>query len=135
MAESIEVSTFLPGISAERIYRSWLDSEEHSAFTGSPAQIDPVVGGKFSAWDGYILGKTLEAEPFRRILQAWRTTEFPEQSPDSRLEMRIEEVENGAQITLLHTDIPDGQGEDYRQGWEEYYFEPMQRYFSAGSDH
>ena len=63
MAESFEVSTFFPTISAERIYRSWLDSDEHSAFTGSPAQIDPGVGGKFTAWEGYIYGKTLEAEP------------------------------------------------------------------------
>ena len=131
MAESFEISSFFPTISAERIYRSWLDSGEHSAFTGSPAQIDPGVGGKFTAWDGYIYGKTLKAEPFRRILQAWRTTEFPEHSPDSQLEILIEEVDGGAKVTLIHTDIPDGQAEDYRQGWEEYYFEPMLRYFSA----
>ncbi len=131
MAESFEVSTFFPTISAELIYRSWLDSDEHSAFTGSPAQIDPGVGGKFTAWDGYIYGKTLEAEPFQRILQTWRTTEFPEQSPDSQLEILIEEVDDGVKVTLIHTDIPDGQAEDYRQGWEEHYFEPMQRHFSA----
>ena len=131
MAESFEISTFFPAISAEQIYKAWLDSEEHSAFTGSPAQINPGVGGKFTAWDGYIYGKTLEAEPFRRILQAWRTTEFPEHSPDSQLEILIEEVDNGGKVTLIHTDIPDGQGDDYRQGWEEYYFKPMQRYFSA----
>lgn len=132
MTESFEVSTFLPKISAERIYRAWLDSQDHSAFTGSPAEIDPGVGGKFSAWDGYISGITLEVEPFRRILQAWRTTEFPEHSPDSQLEILIEEVDNGAKVTLIHSDIPDGQGEDYLQGWEDYYFKPMQRYFSAG---
>jgi activator of HSP90 ATPase len=131
MAESFEISTFFPTISAERIYHSWLDSDEHSAFTGSPAQFDPGVGGKFTAWDGYIYGKTLKTEPFQRILQAWRTTEFPEQSPDSQLEILIEGVDGGAKVTLIHTDFPDGQGGDYRQGWEEYYFEPMQRYFSA----
>ena len=112
MAESFEVSTFFPTISAERIYRSWLDSDEHSAFTGSPAQIDPGVGGKFTAWDGYINGKTLKAEPFQRIVQAWRTTEFPEQTPDSQLEILVEEVDGGAKVTLIHTDIPDGQAED-----------------------
>ena len=131
MAESFEVSTFFPAITAERIYRPWLDSEVHSAFTGSPAQIDPGAGDTFTAWDGYIYGRTLEDEPFRRILQAWRTTEFPEHSPDSQLEILIEEVDNGGKVTLIHTDIPDGQGDDYRQGWEEYYFKPMQRYFSA----
>ncbi len=129
MAESFELSTFFPKISAERIYRAWLDSREHSEFTGSPAQVDPTVGGKFTAWDGYISGKTIELEPFHCILQAWRTTEFPEESPDSQLEIQIEDAEGGAKVTLIHTDIPDGQGEDYRQGWDEYYFQPMQRYF------
>ena len=131
MAESFEVLTFFPSITAQQMYNAWLDSETHSAFTGSPAQIDPQVGGQFTAWDGYIQGQTLETEPFRRILQAWRTTEFPEGSPDSRLEILIEEVNDGVQITLVHSDIPEGQGEDYRQGWSEYYFDPMGRYYSA----
>ncbi|MCJ7659107.1 MAG: SRPBCC domain-containing protein, partial [Anaerolineales bacterium] len=75
--------------------------------------------------------RTLEAEPFQRIVQAWRTTEFPEDSPDSRLEILIEDMDNGVQVTLVHSGIPAGQGENYRQGWGEYYFDPMQRYFST----
>ena len=131
MVESFEVSAFFPSQSAEKIYTAWLDSQAHTEMTGSPAEIDPTVGGKFTAWDRYIQGETLAAEPYRRILQAWRTTEFPEDSPDSRLEILIEEPEGGAQVTLLHSEIPEGQAEDYRQGWKEYYFEPMGRYFSA----
>lgn len=129
MTESFEVSTFFPSISAERIYRAWLDSREHSEFTGSPAQVDPTVGGEFTAWDGYISGKTIDLKPFHRILQTWRTTEFSEDSPASQLEIQFKDVDEGAKVTLIHTDIPDGQGEDYRLGWEEYYFKPMQRYF------
>jgi activator of HSP90 ATPase len=131
MTEAFEVSAFFPGQTAEKIYNAWLDSQAHTAMTGTPAEIDPVVGGKFTAWDRYIQGKTLAAEPYRRILQAWRTTEFPEDSPDSRLEILFEELEDSAQVTLLHSEIPEGQAEDYRQGWTEYYFEPMGRYFSA----
>ena len=130
MVESFKVSKFFPKISTERIYRAWLDSQEHSGFTGSPAQVDPAVGGEFTAWDGYISGSTIELDPFNRILQNWRTTEFPEDSSDSRLEILFEDVKDGAKVTLVHTDIPDGQGEDYRQGWEEFYFQPMQSYFS-----
>ncbi len=131
MADSIEVSAFFPGQPAERIYSAWLDGHGHTAMTGSPAEVDPLVGGKFTAWDRYIQGETLAAEPFQRILQAWRTTEFPEDSPDSRLEILIEELNDGALVTLRHSEIPEGQGESYRQGWEEYYFEPMKLYFSA----
>jgi activator of HSP90 ATPase len=131
MTESFEISAVFPDVSAEQIYRSWLDSEAHSAFTGSLAQIDGRIGGMFAAWDGYISGQTLEMEPYRRIMQSWRTTEFPEDSPDSHLEIIIVEADGGTKITLHHTEIPDGQGEEYRMGWEEYYFEPMRRFFSA----
>lgn len=131
MTDSFELSVIFPSVSTEQIYNAWLDSAEHSAFTGSPAQLDLQGESRFTAWDGYISGRTLEIEPYQRILQSWRTTEFPESSPDSRLEILIKNVENGAQITLLHSNIPTGQGQNYRSGWEEYYFEPMRRYFSA----
>jgi activator of HSP90 ATPase len=131
MTESFEISAVFPDVSAEQIYRSWLNSKAHSSFTGSPAQIDGRIGGMFTAWDGYISGRTLEMEPYRRILQAWRTTEFPEDSPDSRLEIIIEEAKGGTKITLRHTEIPAGQGDNYREGWEEYYFLPMVGFFSA----
>ncbi len=130
MFESIEVSTILP-VPPKQLYLAWLDSKEHSLFTGSAAKIDPKVGGKFTAWDGYIEGKTLELEPYRRILQAWRTDEFPADSPDSSLEVLLEEVDGGTKITLNHTHIPEGQGEDYRQGWVDFYFKLMAEYFSA----
>jgi activator of HSP90 ATPase len=130
MADSFEISIYLPGIPAVEIFQAWLESEGHSEFTGSRAQIEPRVNGVFSAWDGYISGRTLEIEPSHRILQSWRTTEFPEGSPDSQLEILFEEIEGGTQLRLIHTNIPAGQGEDYRQGWQEFYFQPMQKYFS-----
>ncbi len=129
MQESIECSIVLP-VSVEQLYRAWLDSAAHSSFTGSPADIDPRVGGRFTAWDGYIEGVTLEMEPYRRILQAWRTSEFPEGSPDSRLEILLEDAgQSQTRLALLHSEIPDGQGLSYLQGWEDYYFQPMQEYF------
>ena len=128
MSDSFTVLTVLP-TSAESVYHAWLDSDEHSHFTGSPAQIDPAVGGSFTAWDGYISGVTLELEPHHRIVQAWRTTDFPKDSPDSRLELILDEVKDGTKVTLIHTNIPDGQGDEYKQGWEDWYFAPMQVYF------
>jgi uncharacterized protein YndB with AHSA1/START domain len=130
MLESLKLSTFLPA-SPERVFRAWLDSQEHTYFTGSPAQVDPGIGGRFNAWDGYIQGITLEAEPFHRILQSWRTADFPPESPDSRLEVLLEPAGEDTKLTLIHTEIPAGQGEDYRQGWEDYYFETMRSYFAA----
>lgn len=128
--EELEVSAVLPA-TAERIYEAWLDGEEHGAFTVGKATCEPRVGGKFTAWDGYILGTTVELAPHRRIVQAWRTTDFPDESPDSRLEVLLEEAEGGTRITLRHSGIPEGQGAGYRDGWEQYYFAPMQDYFTG----
>ncbi len=130
MPENLELSIILP-TSPENLYQAWLDSAGHSAFTGSPAEIDARTGGKYTAWDGYIFGVTLELHPFQRIVQSWRTTDFPPASPDSHLEVLFEDVDGGTRLTLIHTAIPDGQAEDYRQGWEDFYFTPMGEYFSS----
>ena len=111
------------------LFQGWLDSEMHAAFTGSPARIDPRPGGAFSVWDGYISGTTLEIQPPRRIMQSWRTTEFPADKPDSLLEVLFEKVPDGTKLTLKHSRVPAGQAEMYQQGWEEYYFTPMRIYF------
>lgn len=60
-------------------------------------------------WDGYIEGIDEELEPGRRIVHSWRATEFPPDSPDSRLEIVLEGVEGGARITLHHGSLAEGQ--------------------------
>jgi activator of HSP90 ATPase len=120
-----EVITAKPG----EIYKAWLSSAGHTAMTGSPAKVDGKVGGQFSAWDGYIFGKTLELTPNQRIVQAWRTTAFPDEAADSHLEVLLEEVADGTRITLTHRDMPEDQVDSYRQGWEDFYFKPMKEYF------
>lgn len=113
----------------EQVFKAWLSSEGHTLMTGSKAEVNPIVGGEFKAWDGYIWGETLEMDPSQRIVQTWRTTEFPESSPDSKIEIVLEEAESGTKITLSHTQIPKGQADSYKQGWEDHYFTPMREYF------
>ena len=108
MAEAFEVTAEIPA-SPELIYTAWLDGKLHTAMTGAGAEVDPVVGGKHSAWDGYIWGVNLEMEAGKRFVQSWRTTEFPEEAEDSRVEVRLISVDEHTEVTLVHTNIPDGQ--------------------------
>ena len=128
--ESIKVSALLPA-TPERVYKVWLSSKDHSAFTGATARVSSRAGARFSAWDGYIQGRNLELEPYRRIVQAWRTTDFPADSSDSRLEVLLEPATGGTRVTLVHADIPEGQSPEYRQGWIDYYLKPMKKYLGA----
>jgi activator of HSP90 ATPase len=113
---------------ADKIYEAYLSSEGHTALTGSPARVDGTVDGDFSAWDGYIQGMFLELEKNKRIVQAWRTAEFPEEAEDSIVEILLEEDHGKTKLTLKHTNIPEGQADDYKTGWEDFYFKPMREW-------
>jgi len=129
--ESIETEAVLPA-TAKRIYDAWLDADDHASMTGGAAASEgAVIGARFTAWDGYIEGRHLLLEPGRRIVQAWRTTDFPAGAADSRLELRLSRTARGTRVTILHSRIPPSQGASYREGWREHYFEPMRRFFAA----
>ncbi len=130
--ESIEVSAVIPA-DPYRIYQAYLNGLEHAAMTGGAASIEPWPGGRFTAWDGYISGTTLDVDPSRRILQSWRTADFPPEAPDSRVEITLEAVEGGTRLAITHSDIPKGQGRRYASGWHDYYLNPMIAYFSAAT--
>jgi activator of HSP90 ATPase len=114
---------------ADKIYEAYLSSEGHTAITGSPARVDGTVDGDFSAWDGYIQGMFLELEKNKKIVQAWRTSEFPSEAEDSIVEILLEESHGKTKLTLKHSNIHEGQAEDYKTGWEDFYFKPMREYF------
>ena len=128
MTIEFTIQTYLP-VSPESIYKGWLDSSTHSRMTGGEAIISPKIMAEFSAWDEYITGKNLVLEPGKRIVQSWRTVEFSESDPDSRLEILLAAEGDGTKITLIHTNLPED-GMQYKQGWIDNYFEPMKTYFN-----
>src|SRR3970282_1199478 len=52
--------------------------------TGDTARINRRVGGTFSVFGGYATGKTLRLEKDKVIVQAWRSTDFGKDDPDSK---------------------------------------------------
>lgn len=111
------------------VYEAFIDAKKHSEFTGSKATCDPRVGGEFTAWDGYISGKNLELEKEKRIVQEWTTTEWPEGFPPSRLELTFTKVRGGTEILMVHSGVPAKLADDIAEGWNEFYWEPLKKYF------
>ena len=114
---------------AEQIYSAWLSGAGHTAMTGGRATASDKVGGQFTAWDGYIEGQNMILEPFTRILQSWRTSQFLEDEKDSKIEILLNEINGQTELTLIHTNVPES-GEHYIKGWDNHYFQPMKNYFS-----
>lgn len=124
------LTTELPATPRE-VYDAWMSSEGHSAMTGGEATVEAHVGGKHTAWDGYVTGTTLALVPNKRIVQSWRTSEFTEEHLDSQIEITLEPTSEGCRLTLRHSDVPADQASDYKSGWVENYFEPMTAYFAT----
>jgi len=127
MKESIELRQVFK-VKPFEIYDAWLDSIQHSKMTGGLAKCSNKIGGTFTAWDGYIQGVNIDLKPNEEIIQTWRTSEFDENDEDSKLVIRLKELENGTELALLHSNIPEGQTQ-YSLGWLEHYFTPMENYF------
>ncbi len=111
------------------VYEAFVDPSKHAAFTRSTATGAPVEGGAFTAWDGYIAGRHERLVPGARIVQLWRTTEFPSEHPDSRLELELRpESDNKTRLRLTHSGVPRDQAKSYEKGWVEHYWEPLREY-------
>ncbi len=130
MTEKLRLSVTIPA-EPKDVYKAWLDSKGHSEMTGSEARVEPRINGAFTTWDGYVDGMTIELELEQRIVQKWRTSDFPSGSEDSVVEIVLKRVDAGTKLVLIHTEIPDGQGEEYKEGWKEFYCKPMKEYFKS----
>jgi activator of HSP90 ATPase len=125
---TITQKAFIPA-KPDEIYDALLNEAKHSAFTGAKATCDRRVGGKFTAWDGYISGRNVKLENGRRIVQEWRTSEWPKGYKPSLIEFTFKAKRNGTEVQLKQSNIPASQAAGYAQGWVEYYWTPLKRYF------
>jgi activator of HSP90 ATPase len=115
--------------SPQEVYNSFVDPEKHGAFTGSKATGKAKVGGKFTAWDGYSFGKCLELNEGKRIFQEWKTTDWPEGYPPSKLELILKKTEEGTELTMIQSDVPAKKKKELAGGWLEFYWNPLKQFF------
>jgi activator of HSP90 ATPase len=127
---TIKQTVIIPKATPKQVYDAYTDPKKHSEFTDSKANGKPVVGGKFSTWDGYIFGKYLELKEGERVVQEWTTTDWEEGYGASKLELTFKAVPQGTEITMVHSNVPKAQAEEVEGGWTEFYWEPLKEYFS-----
>jgi activator of HSP90 ATPase len=108
---------------------AFVNPRVQAAFTGAAATGSARVGARFTAWDGYISGVNRVVERERRLVQDWKTTEWPDGAEPSRVEFVFRPMKGGTEIRMVHANVPAEQADSYRQGWIDYYWEPLKAYF------
>jgi activator of HSP90 ATPase len=116
---------------SKRIYEALMDSAKHASFTGEAASIDPSRGGSFSCYGTYITGITLELEPNKSIVQAWRSRNWPK-GVYSLVTFRLKT--RGAHRTELEFSQSGVPAKDYHAknaGWKSHYWKPLAQYLET----
>ena len=114
---------------AKEVYEALVDAKKHSAFTGAAARIDKKLNGKFSSYDGYCTGYTMELIEDKKIVQAWHFEEegWPEDHY-SICTFDLVQSGNKTKLTFKQTGIPEHKASALASGWKEFYWEPLKAF-------
>jgi len=121
--------TILFKASVHDVFELLMDSKKHSAFSGDKAIISRKIDGKFKAYGGYISGKNIEIVKDKRIVQTWRASDWPS-GTNSKVIFEFEKSVKNTKLKFTQEDVPEEQYADIKQGWIDFYWEPMKKYLA-----
>lgn len=118
-------------VSPKTLFELYMDSKKHSEVTGARAVLSRKSGGKFSAYDRYIVGRNLLIIPNYLIIQTWGGKDFKKTDPDSILMLTFNKIRGGTRLDLVHANVPGHHYRGIKEGWNEYYWEKWRKYLKA----
>ena len=113
----------------EEIYMALTNPITLELWTGEPAIMSTEPGSEFSLWEGSIVGKNLEFDSGKKIVQHWY---FDGQPEESIVTIKLHPDKHGTSVELRHTNIPDADFNDIAEGWNDSYFGNLADFFALG---
>jgi activator of HSP90 ATPase len=141
-AESIHQETIFKA-SRKRVYEALTDTEQFNKLTqlsaavksgmalgSTTTKISREEGGTFTLFGGHVLGRHVELIPGERIVQAWRTADWPA-GVYSIARFVLMDQDGGTKLVFDHTGFPVGQAEHLAAGWKSNYWEPLAKFLAT----
>lgn len=115
--------------SPEEVYMALTVPTTIYLWTGDEVEMSTEPGSEFSLWDGSIVGKNLEFEEGKKIVQQWY---FGDQEEPSIVTIKLHPLKDSTSVELKHTNIPDQDYEDIVEGWDSSYFGSLREFYEEG---
>ncbi|MBX0332566.1 SRPBCC domain-containing protein [Pontibacter sp. HSC-14F20] len=103
----------------EEVYAALTNPNTIQLWSGDPAEMSTEPGSEFSLFEGNIVGKNMEFEEGKMLVQEWY---FGEQADKSIVTIKLHPHKHGTSAELRHINIPDEDYDDIVEGWNEAYF-------------
>ena len=110
----------------EEIYLALTNPATLQLWTGEPAEMSTVPGTEFSLWEESIVGRNIEFEANKKIVQEWY---FGDQEPTSIVTIKLHPHKQGTSVELIHINIPDEIYEEMVEGWNNNYFASLKEFY------
>lgn len=95
-------------------------------WSGFPADMQAVENTEFSIFDGDISGRNLKIVPDQQLVQEWY---FGDTNEQSVVTISLFPAKDRTRAELVHTNVPDEVYEEFREGWKDFYFGAIIKFF------
>lgn len=112
----------------EEVYLALTHEPTIMLWTGDQATFVAEPGTEFSLWDGSIVGKNLEFETNKKIVQQWYFGEEETDTP-SIVTLKLHEHPQGTSLEVRQTNIPDEEFDDLVDGWNYEYIASLEEFY------
>ena len=103
----------------EEVYIALTNPNTIQLWSGEDAVMSTEPGSEFELFEGSIVGKNLEFEEGKKLVQQWY---FGDQDEPSIVTIKLHPHKQGTSVELRHSNIPDEAYDDITEGWDEAYF-------------
>jgi len=112
----------------EEVYLGLTKAQSIQLWTGAEVEFTEEANTEFSFWDGDIVGKNIEFEPNKKIVQQWY---FGEDNEPSIVTIKLHADSKGTSLEFVQTNIPDEDFEEFTEGIKEYYLGGLADFFEV----
>ncbi|RNL52378.1 SRPBCC domain-containing protein [Pedobacter jejuensis] len=117
--------TYIPA-TPEEVYLALTKDISIKLWTGAEVEFEEKPDTEFSFWDGDIVGKNIEFETNKKIVQQWY---FGEEGEPSIVTIKLHADKSGTSLEFKQTNIPEEDYKDFTEGIEEYFIGGLVDFF------
>jgi len=110
----------------EEVFTALTNQFTIELWSGYPAQMEAKEGTEFSIFDGDISGRNISIVENKKLVQEWYFGDSPDQSI---VTIDLQAHQEGTKVNLEHTNIPDEDYDEMKEGWNQYYWGALKEFF------